>query len=76
MTVTVAAVTASAALPGQLQPLPGRGAAPAPLLAAVLAALPAARGRAALLLPPRDRFGLGPARWRMAVAILQDAAAS
>jgi hypothetical protein len=76
MTVTVAAVTASAALPGQLHPLMGRGPAPAPLLGAALAALPAARGRAALLLPPRDRFGLGPARWRMAEAILQDAAAT
>jgi hypothetical protein len=82
MTVTVAAVT-------NLHPLPLPAARPvasgppasgplasAPLLAAALAALPAARGRAALLLPPRDRFGLGPARWRMAEAIVQDAAAT
>ncbi|MFC7476295.1 hypothetical protein ACFQS7_18155 [Dankookia sp. GCM10030260] len=72
MTVTAAAVTTPALLPVPA----GRLAATAPLLEAVLAALPGARGRAALLLPPRDRFGLGPARWRMAEAILQDAAAT
>jgi len=70
MTVTVAAVTAPVPLP-----LPAaRAGVSGPLLEAALAALPAAAGRVALLLPPRDRFGLGPARWRMAEAILQDAA--
>ncbi|MCB4820132.1 hypothetical protein [Roseicella aerolata] len=74
MTVTVAAVTG----PGSPAPpfLPVEGArAPQPLLGAALAALPAARGCVALLLPPAPRLGAGPARWRMAEAILRDAAA-
>ncbi|WP_431272250.1 hypothetical protein [Dankookia sp. P2] len=74
--MTVAAVNASAAFPPLLHPMAIRGAAPAALLGAALAALPAARGRAALLLLPRDRYGPGESRWRMAEAILQDAAAT
>ena len=74
MTVTVAAVT-NLAPPPPLAAAARTGASGV-LLAAALTALPAARGRVALLLPPRDRFGLGPARWRMAETILQDAAAS
>ena len=72
MNVTVAAVTGRT----PLHPNPARANAPGPLLSAALAALPAAHGRAALLLPPRGRLGLGPARWRMADAILRDAAAA
>ncbi|RAI59573.1 hypothetical protein [Roseicella frigidaeris] len=52
-------------------PAPGWG-----LLAAALAVLPAARGRAALLLPDHPRLGADPARRRMAGAVLQEAAAA
>lgn len=45
------------------------------LHAAVLAALPAAQGRAALLLPDHPRLRAGLPRRRMAEAILRDAAA-
>ncbi|TCZ64025.1 hypothetical protein [Roseicella aquatilis] len=66
MTVTVAAVTGAA---------PGPAMPPRPLLAAVLATLPGAAGRAALLLPEAPRLRAG-ARRRMAEAILEEAAAT
>lgn len=79
MTVTFAAVNARDALPTWPQPFLGSKAPPARMLAAALALLPAARGKAALLLPPRGRcapdHAAGPHRWRMAEAILQAAAA-
>lgn len=77
MTVTVAAVTGLA--PAALAGIPGSDGAARPprrMLDAVLASLPAARGRAALLLPPLPRLAATPARWRLADAILEDAAAA
>jgi hypothetical protein len=73
MTVTVAAVTHATA-PVALH-APGTARLPLPLLPVVQAALPAAHGRAALLPPRRPRCDATPARWRMAEAILRDAAA-
>ncbi|MDO9708736.1 hypothetical protein [Paracraurococcus lichenis] len=60
-----------------MPPRPEGGArAPRRLLDAALASLPAARGRAALLLPPAPRLVATPARWRLAEAVLEDAAAT